>query len=168
MTTEIKNAEDDFNLKMIEGFSQILNENKDISRAELLSRVGKLFTELKSGRKNSPVTRGVKAVVQDKSEDEDADKDVVKDDAKPDKVKKESKKAPKTKVDGEKRPLSAYQLFRREHTPIVKEREHLEGRELFSRVTDLWNIHKAEKEGNKDVLEEVAGERDVDADVDND
>ncbi len=144
MTTDMSSMEIDFKSAMIEKISQLLEENKDITKKEFLSSVGSFYTELMGGKKK-PSSRK-KAVKEDAKEEGEEQK-----------PKKGRKKAPVKKVDGEKKPLNAYQLFVKEQMPILTEREKNKGedeeklsrKELMTEISRLWKEHKEETKTSK-------------------
>jgi len=145
-------VEIDFKSAMIEKISQLLEENKDITKKEFLSSVGSFYTELMGGKKK-PSSRK-KAVKEDAKEEGSGDDEQEGEEQKP---KKGRKKAPVKKVDGEKKPLNAYQLFVKEQMPILTEREKNKGedeeklsrKELMTEISRLWKEHKEETKTSK-------------------
>lgn len=159
---------DDFKTKMIEMISNLLDENKDINKKELLASVGSYYTELKGGRKKPSPKRKV-AVVDDSEEKEASDAEA---DEKPKKGKKSAAKKtkePKKKIDGEKRPLNAYQLFVKEQMPLLTEREKNKGedeeklgrKDLMKEISELWKQHKEEIARKQSVLNEDDNEEEA-------
>jgi hypothetical protein len=145
MTTDMSSMEIDFKSAMIEKISQLLEENKDITKKEFLSSVGSFYTELMGDKKKKPSSRK-KAVKEDAKEEGEEQK-----------PKKGRKKAPVKKVDGEKKSLNAYQLFVKEQMPILTEREKNKGedeeklsrKELMTEISRLWKEHKEETKTSK-------------------
>ena len=155
MTTDMSSVEIDFKSAMIEKISQLLEVNKDITKKEFLSSVGSFYTELMGGKKKpSSRKKAVKKVVDDAKQKESGDEEQEGEEQKP---KKGRKKAPVKKIDGEKKPLNAYQLFVKEQMPILTEREKNKGddeeklsrKELMTEISRLWKEHKEETKTSK-------------------
>lgn len=160
---------DEFKAKMIEMISNLLDENEDINKKDFLSSVGAIYTDLKGGRKRSSRKKKIAAVVDDSEEKEESDAEA---DEKPKKGKKSAPKKtkePKKKIDGEKRPLNAYQLFVKEQMPLLTEREKNKGedeeklgrKDLMKEISELWKQHKEEVARKQSVVNEDDNEQEA-------
>lgn len=156
MTTELSTDAIDFKSAMIEKISQLLDDKVDINKKDFISAVGSFYTELKGGRKKPSPRKKVAKVSNDGDDDADAEAE----EEKPKRVRKPTKK-----IEGEKRPLNAYQMFVKEQMPILTEREKnkeedeekLDRKALMKEISVLWKEHKEEKakEDKKDVDDDV-------------